>query len=348
MLSSTKLLLLDDEVKLKKLHVDGKTFRTSDNKPFQQLNITAFKLFKNYLSGQDIIPFLNWSSQRGNTLRVFFSIKSWINLDPSFYTLEDVHKFLDLLQSYNLYCEVVIFAAARQTFDNEHEQINFYNRIVPALRLHDNVFLELVNENDVSVNSINTNSFSRPASIICSHGSNGGDSDPVTPPWDYMTFHLGRNSEWPRKAKSAREFQEIYNVPCTNNETNRPDLASYDEEDFSDCGFVSAILCAGVNAHSESLKYAEIPTGDELKCVESLLSAAKQIPAFVPSGLYSRGGFSDFPMYHDDSVALRSFASIIDNKAYVVLVRAAANNPRQAVNGWHIVENNKNFYLLER
>lgn len=335
---------------IEQILVQGKGFITVSDKDWQQLNITAFRLFRNYLDGLDIKPFLSWAAKHGNTLRVFFTCEQEFILHPENYTAKEVIEFFDLLAEFGLYCEAVAFADYQLVFKNDlSAAVSYFNELCDTLRQTSNKFLELVNENDVSVNTLPTNEFTRPSDIISSHGSGGGDVDPITPAWDYMTFHPGRSNEWPRKPKSAREFQDANSVPCTNNETNRPDLAGYVLSDFSDAGFVSGILASGVNAHSLSLKQAIVPIGDELACIEMILNSASLVPTYAQHGMYVRGNVNSdgpCPMFHSDSMALRTFATLFDNEAHCIIVRPTPDNPRKAVNGWTIESNVRNYYHL--
>jgi hypothetical protein len=332
--------------------IEGKGFVTEAGVDWHQYNLTAFKLFYKYIHGEDITPFLSWAAQRANTMRVFFTCKQEFDLQPEHYTWNDVINFHELLRSFNLHCEVVAFADYALIFgDDNARALNYYHGLCDTLRQVDNKFLELVNEYDVSVNHLPVNLFPMPDDIMCSHGSGGGDIDPVTPPWKYMTFHPGRSSEWPRKPKSAREFQELHGVPCTNNETNRPDLAGFDVSDFSDCGFVSGILSSGTNAHSLALKHCDIPSGAEFDCIVMLLDSVRAVPTYANRGRYTRGTATsdgECPMFHSDQVALRTFATLFDTEAYCVIVRPTAANPRKAVNGWRIDYQIRNFYHLVR
>lgn len=334
---------------LGKISIDGKRFIVN-GKTWKYHSVTTFTLLKNFIDGKDISSFFRFAhSINANTLRVF-GMLSWADLYPQY--INNYYSWLDDFITHcarnGFYVEFCAFASANEVMPSFSRQIDYYMNCAEVLSGHDNILLSCANENDLSVNNINLERFPTINNLPCSSGSNGGDVDPPEPIKHFTEFHPGRSYEWPRKVKSAREFADKYNVPCINNETNRPDLADYNVSDFSDCGYVSGLLTAGTNSHSESLKRCQVPTGKEFDCVNAILQSSVEVDNDVYLGSYTRGGLPNCPMFHRDDMALRTFAILGDHRAWAVIVRPSNDNPRKAVNGWEITYQKNNYFELRR
>lgn len=332
------------------LSVDGVRF-VANRQTWHYSGLTAFTLLADLIAGKDMEPFMRFAHEVGaNTLRIF-GMLSWANLYPQRLPdyFDKMRACLNWCTAHGFYVEWTIFASANEVMPDRSEQDRFYRASCDVLAdYRDTTLVSLSNENDLSVNQVDVSRFPVDRRLIFSSGSSGGDVDPQLPARSYTEFHHGRNNEWPRKLKSAREFADTYGVPCTNNETNRPDLAGFNVDDFMDAGYVGALLTAGVNGHSEALKRCNIPTGPERDCVAAILKGNQIVPPDVYRGHYTRGGLSDCPLWHDDAKALRTFGIIQGAKAYAVIVRPSADNPRQAVNGWRVTRAVDNYYELSR
>jgi hypothetical protein len=332
-----------------KISVSNKTFLVND-KVWKYHSVTAFSAFKDFIDGKSLESFFNFAHEcKANVLRTF---SMWSVIDfypaliPNYFVLLD--QFIRYCRENGFYVEFCIFASANEVMPAFSNQFSHYNNCCAVLKNHENILVSLVNENDLAVNNVQVEKFLPFEGLLYSSGSSGGDVDPPEPIRGYTEFHLGRNNEWPRKAKSAREFADKFNVPCINNETNRPDIDGYQISNFRECGLVSGLLTAGTNAHSEALKYCKVPTGQEAECVKAILHASNELDPSVYLGNYTRGGLHDCPMYHTDDIALRTFAIIIDNKAWAVIVQSKPDNPKKAAEGWKIVYEKDNYFELER
>ena len=125
----------------------------------------------------------------------------------SFY--ENLPEFLRVCASYGLYVELTAFTQCQTLMPDETDQIAHLQDIVDAVRDEPNVLIELVNEGDQHDNATSAN-FPQPRGVLCSTGSNGADSAPPTPDWDYCLYHTNDLSEWQRKTgHNAMEWGEV-------------------------------------------------------------------------------------------------------------------------------------------
>lgn len=331
-----------------KITTDGKRFVVG-GKTWKYRSVTAFTALADFIHGRDLSSFFDFAhGVKANTLRVF-GMLSWADLYPQrivgYYDWVD--KFIKYCGANGFYVEFCIFASANEVMPSYSDQIDHFYKCTDVLKMHENVLISYSNENDLSVNNIDLGLFPAVPNTLHSSGSNGGDIDPPTPIRQFTEFHLGRNSEWPRKAKSAMEFADKYNVPCINNETNRPDIDGYIVSNFRDCGLVSGLLASGTNAHSEALKWCLVPTGAELECVTAILQADTEIDPDVFLGNYTRGGLDSCPLEHSDSETLRTFAMIKGDRAWAVRVQPKTPGGTAAP-GWRITYENNHYFELER
>jgi hypothetical protein len=92
--------------------------------------------------------------------------------------------------------------------------------------------------------------------FLCSHGSNGSQSQPIKPDWDYATFHT--NGAFEENRKVGHNAMETWTGPTDTNETSRfPEVGMWsgaDRQRQKDLAFDSAagaaLLCAGSCFHS--------------------------------------------------------------------------------------------------
>jgi hypothetical protein len=153
--------------------------------------------------------------------------------------------------------------------------------------------LELVNENNIEVNTIDTNAYARPVGLLASHGSNGAELWPVEPYWDYLSFHTNGASEEQRKA--GHNAWEIWSGPTLTNETSRfPDVGMWSgaaperiRQLAFDMGAGSGLLNAGLCFHSVSGKLSVLFTEAEIDAARALVAGMKSVDLACQDGSYT-------------------------------------------------------------
>lgn len=337
---------LGEKPKKLKIGEDNGTFREIEtNKIFQYRGITAFDTFHNYLDGWNVDPFLRYSIASGaNVLRVFgmwkiteFDVKNY----PNYWDKTD--KFLDYCASYGLYVAFVIFTSTQDLMPERREQSAWYENALQRLKKHDNVLAVLGNQpyQDGPILDI---CHKEPGILQAS-----GDFDDNDYLLDYGTFQSDRGINWPKGLKGIIEYRNAWHIPVVADEPDRLEFKNV--VDSQDAGGVAGLF-GGATAHSITLQRFRqwgLPVGNENVCIKAFLKGMKNVPLDAPLGRYTASHLSEFPMAGEgDTDALREYGMILGNKAYVQLVRPYEWNPRAAQNGWHIVENKDNFYILEK
>jgi len=272
---------------LPRIITQGTSFFALDNgAQFTAIEASDFNLFNRFQNGEDIEPILKQRQDLGfNMLRVWtlYDLQGIGTLLHPDYT--KIPAFLDACARHGLYVE---FTAYTSTFDPSH-----WPKLVAAVRGSTNVSLELVNENNIPVNTIDTDAYARPIGILASHGSNGAELWPVEPYWDYVTFHTNGASEEQRKV--GHNAWEIWSGPTLTGETSRfPEVgmwagASPDRirQLAYDMGAGSALLNAGLCFHSVSGKLSVLFTDAELDAARALVAGMKSVDLACQDGAYT-------------------------------------------------------------
>lgn len=105
-----------------------------------------------------------------------------------------MRSYFDKLDKKGLALEWVIFAGTRPWMPDPNEQMEFYHQTCNVVREYPHVVVELLNEAGHGSQSIDPGRFSKPDGIVASHGSGLTDAPPVSPLWDYATYHARRDS----------------------------------------------------------------------------------------------------------------------------------------------------------
>lgn len=272
---------------IKPLRVRDDCFEYIDGTRMTVKECTDFKLFHEYLLGHDIRPILSQRAELGfNMCRVLGSCHNMFKLYPKEmpqYLLK-LDSFFSLYREFNLLIEFTVFADAPYSIPRINDQQNFWVDVGAVAQENDNVILELVNENDVHWNTIETSKFQPIKNVLCSHGSNGSGSHPVTQPWNYAGWHSNDLNEWWRKSgHNAMEYYKgddisipEFGVPVYCNEKTRPDKdgnINHHEDDARAC----ALLTAGSCYHSEQGKFSQLFTGRDLEFATAFIRGAESI-----------------------------------------------------------------------
>jgi hypothetical protein len=329
------------------LVVDGLWFRTSDGAPWTQIGCTDFRLFERFLRGEDIAPVLAERAAMGfNQLRVFLMCGQMFRLYPHEHPDYDAQlaEFLSQLAAYGLRAELTVLVDATRVLPDVPSQQAFFARICEVVRNRSHVFLELVNENDQEINHTDTNAFTQPAGIICSHGSKGvvdsaKEAVCVEPLWTYGTLHPARPPDWPRYGHNVMEdVAHQFGKPGTDNESCRPDQGRGPiARDWFDAAANIALLCAGGTMHSQSGKDSRLFDPVERACAEAWCAGAAAVPLDYQRGQYIAGHLSGFPIVWQEGDSSRAHGRNIGNRACLSLPQMREGYTPKPAQGWHIV-----------
>lgn len=306
---------------LQPLQVDAKYFRQADGTRFHAIECSDFSLYKRYLDGEDITGVLAQRASLGfNMLRVWLLNTSVIpgGLQPKDYAnfYARLRPFLQLCEGFGLYVELTAFTQTKTLMPDVGDQFNHWEQTVSAVQGAPNVLLELVNEADQHDNATSAN-FQRAAGILCSTGSNGADSAPPMPVWDYCLYHTNDLNEFQRKVgHNAMEWADHHNVPCMSNENTRFSDKDNDPDHAYDAAAGAALLCAGACYHSQAGKLSELWDGDQLARAQDWVAGATSVPLEYQPGAYRR---------HDElngPDVIRAYSrTLSDGRSWLVKIR---------------------------
>jgi hypothetical protein len=302
------------------LTIAGKYFK-SGGANFTVVQSSDFALLYNVLNGIDVSPVLAQRRDAGfNMVRIFLMARNLFDLNPAAHSsyFATLSQLPGLLAQFGLYGEYVVFADATQVMPNLDDQKNFVIQVNDALSpWADNCLLELVNENDQPVNTIDTNSFPQP-NALSSHGSNGSQMWPVNGTWAYETFHTNDAPEWWRKTgHNAMEVADAHNVPVITNENTRyPDRDSSTAHAY-DAAAGAALLCAGSCFHSIHGRSSELWDVIELAAAQQWAAGAQSVNLAYQIGSYRHRTDLEGPGI------LRAYDRVLsDGTSFVVTIRS--------------------------
>jgi hypothetical protein len=294
----------------------GTFFVKDGGERFTAKESTSFRLFKRFLDNEDINPVLDQLASIGFNMVRIFGVGDWG--DPIYRCIpreygqryyDSLRPFADLLSSKGLYLEFTAFADSPRVFPGGvPEQQDHWRKVVEAFQGVPNVLLELVNENNVPVNTLDPTAFFRPSGVLSSHGSNGSQASPVEPFWDYATFHT--NSAPEEQRKIGHNAWEIWGGPTLTNETSRyPEVGMWvwGAADLNrqkmlayDSAAGSALLNAGACFHSVNGKLAFLFTPNEEAVAREWIAGMNSVPLEFQDGAYTASHLEGFPLNPDE------------------------------------------------
>lgn len=323
---------------ISKIRVEGLVFQDEQNNIFPYRGFTSFLLYKRFLDGEDIRPYVKlWSALGYNVARVFSQVDWTGDPGPGFFASSypnynaQLNNFFALLSQEGMYCEFTI-----HTFDyNLNEMASHVVRCVQIAQNHKNVFIELANEPPVNgidiqglVNRLDTSSWNMP-------WSTGLYDVPSRPAGKYLTVHLDRGDEWPRKFRQLLEYRDgggpdtendpAMNMPVVHDEPiggatyNQPGKRSNVTSDFYSHGAGCQLHGAGGTYHHQSGLNSIMPIGLELDCAKAFITGLRLVLPIYQLGNYTRVGLQGCPFTEDAS--LRTYGMIMGNLACMVRVR---------------------------
>lgn len=317
-----------DPRRLPRLVTRGQFFALETGERFTAKQCSDFNLLARWIQeGPDAVePVLQQRASLGfNLLRVwtFMQLSQYGIGDlnphnyPDFYS-RIVPEFAGHCASHGLYIEFTAYTGSPGREDRSH-----WTNLGAAAQQCTNVILELVNENDQAGNALDANAFSPIPGILCSHGSNGSQAQPVQPFWNYATFHTNGASEEQRKI--GHNAWEIWNGPTLTNETSRfPEVgmwsgASPERRDMlaADSAEGAALLCAGCCFHSVLGKRSALFDPPHVRAAGEWTSGMDDVPLEYQEGRY---------IHRDDlepAGVLRTYERRLnDGRGHIVEIRA--------------------------
>lgn len=333
---------------------DKKVFRLNGN-VWQWRGVTDFMLFRDWSDGKDISEVLYQRLSVGaNLVRVLgMAYNIPVNAGQPKFVGDPtrVKAFVEYLATFGLRVEFTALADAQLLMPNQNVQISYLVRILEDLP--ETAFLEYGNEpfkngfDPTGIGKLDT------PTVLASGRYDWNDPSADL---DYITVHEDRGDEWPRKSRTDEWSDHagktvVWDEPMGANEVNQPGRRSNVPEDFFDLGAGVALHGGGMTFHSEagllSQEWGPVQLECAVRCFEGMMS----VPADAPLWRYTRGGLSDCPIEHSDTLALRTFAQIDGNQAVALAVRPAGSWEAKAVSGWRIISQsgpNNRLVFLER
>lgn len=359
---------MEQKVVLLPLHSDGEFFRTSDNQPWSQYGVTDFRLLQMELQGENTDAIIDDRKGLGfNLHRILMMADMMFKLSPGTPGYWDAFRRLrDKLRNKGQRAEWVVFADATRVIPALSTQ-QAYARQVNVEVVGNFDLLELVNENDQTVNSIAALAFPR-FSNLCSRGSNGADAPPVgcsfitdgngqvigmrvdVTPWDYVPQHPSRPADWPRRVgHNTMEWADEAHVVGMTNETCRPDQGGGPVvSDFFDAAVNAALLCGGATFHSDGGKFSRIFSGPDRACAEGWMRGARVVGLDYRLGRYVGNQSHEMPIEWREGDSSRAHARLLGNRAAVSLPQMRQGYVPRGINGWSITKRVDSYVELSK
>lgn len=266
-----------------------------DGQPWRWKGVSAFALLDRFAKGEDISGFLS-DCVGFNVLRVFPYVpaKDWGAQAWDAPDRETVGRFVDHCRMQGFYTELTLLT------DDDPARIGPAADLVRFLTTSrmTSVLIEIGNE-PTTHKAIDTAALRR----VCEDSgllfSSGDYEDSRHWFGRYLTYHSGRDGEWPRRAHDALDYYQgggpnfpaepACRVPCIADEPIRPDQASGDRDgDFLAYFAAASILGGGATFHCNSGKYAQRFTDEEKHFAAIALQGLNAFPADAPKGSYQR------------------------------------------------------------
>lgn len=260
---------------------------------FTAIDRSDFNLFPRfYFEGAKAIePVLEQRQTAGyNMARVWLDI----NLEPAgigkllmkehLDAYDRIPDFCSLLARYGSYPHFTAFAGDGSGTDRAWRQEHWrrLGEVVPKWAL-----VSLCNEWNAHAGNregIELDAFQPIPGVLCSHGSNGADSDTVRPIWGFGEYHSNGLSEWWRKV--GHNAMELSKGPMMATENTRFPDADHNPMHAFDAAAGAALLTAGSCYHSVHGKNSQLWEGTELICAQAWADGARSVDLACQDGRY--------------------------------------------------------------
>lgn len=275
------------------LHPDGPIWRDAAGHPWRWKGVSAFQLLDRFAKGEDIGPFLK--TYRGyNVLRVwlYVPVADWGAAAWSAPDAATIRAFVARVQRDGFLVELTLLT------DDDPAKLAWAQQLVPQLGGLTGVFLEAGNEPTTHKN-INTAALIPAMQASGLPWTTGNYENAALMRGVYGVTHTQRDREWPRRAHDLMEFfngggpnapsDPAHHIPIVADEpTKLQDVSGDRLKDWRAYFATCSLLGAGATFHSETGKFAQLPTPDEAQLAAVALEAMDAFPADAPLGHYSR------------------------------------------------------------
>jgi hypothetical protein len=265
-------------------------FRRTDGTPWRWKGVSAFKLLDRFARGEDIGGFL--ASYKGfNVLRVWPYVEgaAWKGRDwPTPPSVETTKAFLARVAKDGWLVELTLLT------DDHPARLAWAQTFVAGLAAAPrptNLLIEIGNEP-------RTNKRIDTAALKAACDASGflyasGDYEDSTKVFGrYGVCHTGRSSDWPRRAHDLLEWyggggpnakdDPPHPMPWVADEPGKLEDVGRDPEVWRAYFAACALFGAGATFHSQTGKYADLPTLEEALLAGIALAGLNDIPADVP------------------------------------------------------------------
>lgn len=228
-------------------------------------------------AGENISPILDQRRNAGATIirALAMGYPFWPSGAPVQFAT--VRRFFEMTATARVYIEWVIFAGTRTVMPRPDAQLRFYQETLDVVRAYPHVLVELLNEQGHGTQQIDPQIFPRPGGVLASHGSGLTDASPVTPLWDFATYHPRRDRPPDSRGFTNYDpfaFQNDWPKPCPfiPDEGIKPQEYGFNPEWAAQMGRHAA-HCAGGTFHSDAGVRSLPWTPEEVRCAEAFYSA---------------------------------------------------------------------------
>jgi hypothetical protein len=312
------------------MRVDGTVFRLPDGTPWVWKGVTAFQIMDRWVHGEDVQPFLD--AYKGfNTLVVFlyteprvWGAQAWDAPPPS-----RVVDFVRAMAGKGWRVELVLLTSSPVAFPQRLQQAR--DTLAALTAAHPtNLFIRLGNE-PAEQNGAGNPTFD--THVLKDQADNSGfiydsgfyEANGSTWFGDVIGPHTKRDSEWARRGHDCFDIthgavdapalgKKV--VPCVLGEPEKAGNST--PTDYKAYCATGVQFGAGCTLHSETGKFAQLPTAAEAAVAKAALEGLNAFPGDTNRGAYRR----------IDGDGLRTYV------VGATMVRIRPNRPSNPEAGW--------------
>lgn len=321
---------------LQKVHAPAGShyFVTEDGQAWRWKGVSAFQLLDRWVRGENVQPFLD--AYRGfNLLRVwpYVPVRDW---GSSAWDSPSPAQAVAFVQAMNAIGWYVEFTCLTDNDPARVPQAKAFITAFKAVGLQGYLFLEAGNEPEVQKPGNNYDTSVLKADLQAWGGeyASGNYTDGAAR-WygTYLTCHTSRDAEWPRRCHDGYDYwvkpadappgAQAVHAPIVFDEPAKlEDVSGNRSQDWRAYFGGGSFFGAGLTFHSQTGKYAQLPTDQEKQLIANALAGMNAFPATASAGAYTR----------IDDHTLRTY--IVGNAS--VRIRPTTPNHPQA--GWTAID----------
>ena len=293
--------------------------------------MSAFQLLDHFAKGKDIAPFL--AAYTGfNTLRVwpYVPAKDWGDKAWDVQPVDVTKRFLEHVGAIGWTVELTLLT------DDDSGRLSWAQSFLPQLAASPkptNVLIEIANEPTTRKN-VDTKALKSACDASGFVYESGNYEKSELAFGKYGVAHTPRDSEWPRKAHDlieycngggphapsnpAHKYPWVGDEPAKTQDVAAPAPPLVKPDDWRAYGGTAALLGAGATFHSETGKFAQLPTSEEAALAAAMLESLTCFPADAPLG----------PSHRPVENSLRTY--VVGN----CMVRVRPTTPDPPQSGW--------------